>query len=186
MIERSCDGTAPVARRVDCGPLASHFKEFEALLADRGYASATVQSKPHLLDELSRWLKRRKLQAADLDERRINLFLKHRARRCSTQRGEAFTIGQLLSFLRGLDCIPINSEVVDATPMGRLEQEFARFLSAERGLNMKSWMQSQPKKKPSVATAAGALNGIQPSARLARAKCTKPGGASGVARTIVC
>jgi site-specific recombinase XerD len=134
MIERSCDGTAPVARRVDCGPLASHFKEFEALLADQGYASATVQSKLHLLDELSRWLKRRKLQAADLDERRINLFLKHRARRCSTQRGETFTIGQLLSFLRGLDCIPINSEVVDATPMGRLEQEFARFLSAERGL----------------------------------------------------
>lgn len=132
MIERYCDGTAPVARSIE--PLASHSKEFAALLARQGYAPATVQSKLQLLNDLSRWLKRRRLQTADLDEQRLNLFLKHRARRCRTRRGDASTVGQLLNFLRGLGCIPINPEVIDTTPMGRTEQDFARFLDAERGL----------------------------------------------------
>jgi site-specific recombinase XerD len=134
MIERSDDGTAPVARRLNADSLASHFKEFAALLADQGYAPATVRSKLQLLDELSRWLKRCRLRAADVDERRLNLFLKHRARRSRTRRGDASTVGQLLSFLRGLGCIPIKPEEIDTTPMGCIEHDFARFLSAERGL----------------------------------------------------
>lgn len=133
MRARYRDGTAPVARRLDVD-LASHFQEFAALLAHQGYAPATVRSKLQLLDALSRWLKRRRLHAADLDKRRVNLFLEHRACRSGTRRGDASTVAQLLSFLRGLGCIPINPEEIDTTPIGCIEHDFARFLSAERGL----------------------------------------------------
>lgn len=133
MVERYCDDTAPAQRlRVDL--LASHIDGFAALLTQEGYAPATVRGKRQLVDDLSRWLKRRKLQAEDLDEQRLNLFLTYRAGRYSTRRGDAATCRQVLRFLRGLGCIPMAPEEIDTTPLGRIEQDFARFLRAERGL----------------------------------------------------
>ncbi len=133
MLERYCEGTAR-AQRLRVGPLAPHIDGFTALLAQEGYAPATVQGKRQLLDDFSRWLKRHKLQAAELDEQRLNLFLRHRARQHGTRRGDAATCRQLFGFLRGLGCIPIAAEEIDITALGRIEQDFARFLRAERGL----------------------------------------------------
>jgi site-specific recombinase XerD len=116
------------------GQLAFHADQFAALLAQEGYAPATVRGKLQLLDDLSRWLKRRKLQAADLDEQRIRLFLRYRARRHRTRRLDAATCKQLLGFLRGLGCVPRPPEQIDTTALGRIEQDFTRFLGAERGL----------------------------------------------------
>jgi site-specific recombinase XerD len=117
------------------GPLAPYADGFAALLEQEGYAPTTVRAKRQLHDDLSRWLGHRKLHAADLDEQRLRPFLRHRARRHGTRRGDAATCRQLLRFLRGLGCIPTAPEQVDTTALGRIEQDFARFLSAERGLN---------------------------------------------------
>ena len=101
MLEGYCDSTTR-AQHSQVGQLAFHADQFAALLAQEGYAPATVRGKLQLLDDLSRWLKRRKLQAADLDEQRIRLFLRYRARRHRTRRLDAATCKQLLGFLRGL------------------------------------------------------------------------------------
>jgi site-specific recombinase XerD len=115
--------------------LALHADQFAALLVREGYAPATVRGKLQLLGALSHWLKRRGLQTTDLDERQIRLFLRYRSRRDRTWRSDAATCRQLLGFLRGLGCIPTPPEPIDTTAIGRIEQDFARFLSAERGLN---------------------------------------------------
>jgi len=133
MLEGYCDSTTR-AQHSQVGQLAFHADQFAALLAQEGYAPATVRGKLQLLDDLSRWLKRRKLQAADLDEQRIRLFLRYRARRHRTRRLDAATCKQLLGFLRGLGCVPRPPEQIDTTALGRIEQDFTRFLGAERGL----------------------------------------------------
>ena len=132
MVERYCDSSAR-AQRLRVGPLAPHIDGFAALLTQEGYAQVSVRGKLQLLDKLSRWLKRRKLQAADLGEQLLSLFLTCR-RRSGPRRGDAATCRQLLGFLRGLDCIPIAPKQIDTTSLARIEQDFARFLSAERGL----------------------------------------------------
>ncbi len=132
MVERYYDGSAG-AQRLRAGALAPHIDGFAALLTQEGYAQVSVRGKLQLLDKLSRWLKRRKLQGADLGEHRLNLFLTCR-RRSGPRRGDAATCRQLLGFLRGLGCIPIAPEQIDTTSLARIEQDFARFLSAERGL----------------------------------------------------
>ena len=132
MVERYCDGSAR-AQRLRVGPLAPHIDGFAALLTQEGYAQVSVRGKLQLLDKLSRWLKRRKLQAADLGEQLLSLFLTCR-RRSGPRRGDAATCRQLLGFLRGLGCIPIAPVQIDTTSLARIEQDFARFLSAERGL----------------------------------------------------
>ena len=55
MAEQRYD-SAPRARRLGVGPLAPHIDGFSALLAQDGYAPATVRGKRQLIDELSRWL----------------------------------------------------------------------------------------------------------------------------------
>ena len=132
MVERYCDSSAR-AQRLRVGPLAPHIDGFAALLTQEGYAQVSVRGKLQLLDKLSRWLKRRKLQAADLGEQLLSLFLTCR-RRSGPRRGDAATCRQLLGFLRGLGCIPIAPVQIDTTSLARIEQDFARFLSAERGL----------------------------------------------------
>ena len=132
MVERYCDGIAR-AHHLRVGPLASHIDGFEALLTQEGYAQTTVRGKLQLLDELSGWLKRRKLQAADLGEQRLKLYLTGR-RRSGPRRGDAATCRQLLGFLRGLGCIQQPPEQIDTSSLARIEQDFKRFLSAERGL----------------------------------------------------
>jgi len=133
MLERYSD-TTPRAPHAQVGQLALHADRFAALLAQEGYAPATVRGKLQLLDELGRWLKRRQLEATDLDEQRLSLFLRYHARQHGTRRGDAATCRQLLGFLRGLGCSPTPPEPIDTTALGRIEQDFARFLSAERGL----------------------------------------------------
>lgn len=133
MLER-CSDTTRQAQHAQVGPLAPHADAFEVLLQQEGYAPATVREKRQLLDALSRWLRRRKLYAADLDEQRLRLFLRRRARRQGARRGDAATCRQLVGFLRCLGCVPKAPEQIDTTALGRIEQDFARFLSAERGL----------------------------------------------------
>lgn len=133
MLER-CGDTTRQTQQAREGPLAPHADAFTALLEREGYAPTTVRGKRQLHDELSRWLGRRKLHAADLNEQRLRLFLSSRARRHRTRRGDAATCRQLLRFLRGLGCTPTPPEPMDSTALGRIEQDFARFLSVERGL----------------------------------------------------
>jgi integrase/recombinase XerD len=73
MLER-CRDTTPRAQHSQVGQLALHADRFAALLEEQGYAPVTVREKLQLLGDLSRWLKRRKLQATDLDEQRVGLF----------------------------------------------------------------------------------------------------------------
>jgi hypothetical protein len=90
MLERHRDTTSR-AQHSQAVQLEVHADRFAALLAQGGYARVTVREKLQLLGDLSRWLKRCKLQATDLDEQRIRSFLRYRARRHCRRRGDAAT-----------------------------------------------------------------------------------------------
>ena len=57
------------------GPLAPHVEGFAAQLSRKGYAQITVRAKCNVLADLSRWLERRRLTLAALDEDRLTQFL---------------------------------------------------------------------------------------------------------------
>ncbi len=48
---------------------------FASSLLDLGYAESTVQGQLRLTVDLVRWLARRKIEVADLDEKVIGLFI---------------------------------------------------------------------------------------------------------------
>ena len=79
---------------LDAGPLSPHLDGFSALLASQGYARSTAKEKLRLIDDLSRWLGRRRLSVADLDEQRVRQFLTYPRRR-RIRRGSAATCRML-------------------------------------------------------------------------------------------
>ena len=125
--------TAPAGHSC-AGPLASHVETFAAQLLHKGYAQNTVRAKCDLLADLSRWLERRGLPLAGLDEGRLTQFLATRRQRSKTRRGDRATGRQLLEHLRELEEIAAAAQRVDRTPVACLTREFEEFLYAERGL----------------------------------------------------
>ncbi len=117
------------------GPLERHLDGFGTLLASEGYAATTIHVKCILVAELSRWLKRRKLSLAKLDEQWLRQFHMGRRRRGVVRRGDIATTQQLLMFLRGIGCARVVSPRIDRSAVGKLTRDFEIFLRSERGLS---------------------------------------------------
>ena len=131
----TCHGAATAPDGRSCtGPLASHVDGFSVLLARKGYAATTVESKCHVLVDLSRWLERRRLPLTALDDRRLRQFQATRRRRGDTRRGDPATGQQLLRYLRDREDVAAEVQKIDCTPVVCLTREFEEFLRSERGL----------------------------------------------------
>lgn len=120
-------------QRLFSGPLASYLDGFAALLASEGYTKATLKDKLRLIAHLSRWLQQQSLPLTALDEQRVTQFLADYRCHQIGHGGEA-TCRKLLSYLRKLGSIPPPVEVIDDTPLRRVEGDYTRYLATERGL----------------------------------------------------
>jgi integrase/recombinase XerD len=127
-----CGAATTSDQRVCVGPLACYIDRFAEFLADEGYTSRTVKEKRALVADLSRWLARRGLPLAKLDERRLKQF--HAYHRRSLRRGDVSTGRQLLGLLRRLGVISSLPQKMDRTALDRIIGDYDGFLSSERGL----------------------------------------------------
>ena len=125
----------PLAQQHQCGdPLGPYVEGFAEQLAGQGYTAATTKEKLRLITHLNRWLERHDLSLPTLDEERVEQFLTDRGP-SQVRRGDARTCRMLLDYLRELGRIPLPTEIIDDTPLGRIESGFTHYLIAERGLS---------------------------------------------------
>ncbi|MDQ1422386.1 MAG: integrase/recombinase XerD [Acidimicrobiaceae bacterium] len=128
-------GTISPDRQSCGGPLASHVGGFAAQLSQAGYAPNTVHTKCDVLADLSRWLKRRQIPLAKLNETRLRQFQEGRRHRNKVRRGDLATGQQLLAYLRNHGDIAPAAQKIDRTQSTRLIRNFEAFLHTERGLS---------------------------------------------------
>ena len=76
-----------VIRRQHEGPLGIHIDGYEALLGEHGYSHTSTYVHLHIVADLSRWLKRRRLGVDDVDERTLGRYLQSRRRFVDGYRG---------------------------------------------------------------------------------------------------
>jgi len=114
------------------GPLGPYIKSFANVITQQGYRPAVGWRKIYLVAELSRWLERRHVPLKDLEQRHIAAFLESRWRRVSKRCGEA-TLMTLLQHLQEAQLVS-SPAAAPVNELGMLEQEYARFLTQERGL----------------------------------------------------
>jgi len=135
MILTRRDGTISPVRQFCGGPLASHVGDFAAQLSLMGYAPDTVQAKCDLLAELSRWLKRRQIPLAKLNEMRLSQFHEARRLRNRGRRGDRATGQQLLAYLRSRGDVAPAAQQIDRTASAGIIRAYEAFLYNERGLS---------------------------------------------------
>ena len=127
---------AAAADELSCaGPLECCMKGFAAQLSHQGYAPNTIHVKCDLLVDLSRWLGRRKLSLAAVDERRLRQFQASRRQRGKRRRGDPATVLQLLQYLREHGHTWPAAQAIDVHPAALVVRDFEAFLRSERGLS---------------------------------------------------
>ena len=124
-----------VRQRLHRGPLGPHVERFAQTLFDQGYAATTAKRKLILISELSHWLQRRHQAVEDVSEFRIERFIRSRNGKKRLHRGDPPTLRQFLSFLRKAGVIPTLAPEIEDSPVQRIENSFALYLSQERGLS---------------------------------------------------
>jgi site-specific recombinase XerD len=128
------DSTTVPANNLCTGLSATHLDGFATLLDGQGYAPATVRQKIDLLADFGAWLGEHDAPLDVLGEAHAGQFLTEYHRR--TRRGDAWTIRQLIIYLRDIGRIPVLAPEVGSTAEGELVSAFGRFLRTERGLSV--------------------------------------------------
>jgi site-specific recombinase XerD len=117
------------------GPLGPYMASFVARLSEQGYSKYYGRRKIELVADLSQWLARKNIRAADLNERCIDAFLAGRSKKRRHTGGEKPTLALLLRQLREGGVVPTALPPAIRGPIDVLETEYSRFLSQERGLS---------------------------------------------------
>ncbi|TIW75615.1 MAG: hypothetical protein E5V58_00405 [Mesorhizobium sp.] len=115
------------------GRLDGHLDGFGTLLNGQAYAKVTVRQKMKLLAGFSAWVERQDVALGLLREEHANRFLMELGSRL--RRGDAWTIRQLVRYLRDTGCLPVLLPEIDSTAKDKLIDAFGEFLRTERGLS---------------------------------------------------
>lgn len=139
MIEQFFSRRFPgVAKWFRSGPLGAYMDRFADILAERCYAKFTSKYDIRLAAKLSEWLKKQGLKAEDIDEDRIDKFLRYCAHHYMPRLGDRGALRILLTQLRDDGVIPQPEPKRDESVLHRIECDFARYLHEERGLASKT------------------------------------------------
>lgn len=133
MVERFFKGAA--LRRLTVNPLGCHLDSFSTVVAQRGYARATIRSQLWLLADLGRWLRRKGLSVRDVRSSVIDAFLRRRRRASGLRRGDEATLRRFVEHLQTEGVIAALRPVIDRTALGRLHGRYDEYLRKQRGLS---------------------------------------------------
>mgnify|MGYP006282788595 CR=1 FL=1 len=121
--------------RMRSGPLGPYVDEFAQWLAEQGYTRDITSRKIRLVADLSRWLARRRMDATDLNEQRLESFLRQRRRILPHYCGERPALHQFLAQLRTLGVTPGPSPDAEHTELHRVLTTYTQYLVQERALS---------------------------------------------------
>src|SRR4030095_11279667 len=125
-----------VIRRQHEGPLGIHIDTYQAVLGEQGYSHTSTYVHLHIVADLSRWLKRRRLDVDDVDERTVERYLRSRRRFVNGYRGASSIPYKFLGMLRDQGIVNHRWMRVAVDACEVAIANFNQYLSQERGLSV--------------------------------------------------
>jgi integrase/recombinase XerD len=127
------------------GPAAAFMSPFASWVNEQGYSFASLRQRIRVAAGFSRWLAEKSLYLRAVDSRHCVQYLRYRARRLRTCRGDDIALGQFLEFLRQQGVTPAEkAPPCRLTPAERCIQGFERYLREERLLSRASLVNYVP------------------------------------------
>lgn len=121
--------------RLHEGPLGAHIDAFATRLQEQGFSPERARDKIRVIADFSGWLHRHGLGADEIDTQRLNRYLKDRGRDLHAGRDAASTLHTLVCVLCERGIVGKERSPEPADPRTRVERDFERYLSQERGLS---------------------------------------------------
>jgi site-specific recombinase XerD len=124
-----------VLKRIHNGPLEPYLNPFTSVLSKQGYTKYSIKVKIRLVAKFSRWLDHQHLGVNDLNSELFNVFIKSQKTSNPVRRGDLATLKLLLSHVSDKGVILSSAMKNDDNSFHQIEDEFAQYLSHERGLS---------------------------------------------------
>lgn len=129
--------TAPhLPQKTYQGPLDSIVPAYAALLSEQGYTKQSTHLQLRFLADLNQWLHRQRLQITDLTEPTLDRYLQSRYQQFRPRRDDNSILKKLLYVLRTQGLLPKEAPPPLDNPRQRIEHDYDRYLTEERGLSM--------------------------------------------------
>ena len=120
-------------RRLRNEPHGEFVELYASRLAQVGLARQGTWRCLSLVGDLLSWIARSRSKLTDLDERMVERYLRHRARKQSIQSGDRAALKRWLSVLRDVGTIA-PAALPPMSPQDQIFAEFSDYLQRERGL----------------------------------------------------
>ena len=85
---------------------------------------------------MNQWLHQQKLQVTDLSEKTIHRYMRSRHQRFRPRRDDVAILGRFICLLHAQGLLPNEDPGPPENPHQQIENDFARYLSEERGLSV--------------------------------------------------
>jgi hypothetical protein len=133
MIAKEYLSRSRLYRRLRNGSHGELVEHYTARLVEVGLARQGTWRSLNLVDDLLSWIASSRSVLTDLDERMVDRYLRHRAKKQSIQPGDRAALKRWLSVLRdaGMIAPPALSPI---TPQEQIFAEFGDYLQRERGV----------------------------------------------------
>ncbi|MBS0349757.1 MAG: tyrosine-type recombinase/integrase [Proteobacteria bacterium] len=118
--------------------LGKYIDDFALYLQELGYSKKKFRSRLTVIRKLSTWLTKNSIGLYDLNQEKINQFIKLRARQSTAylKRGDRKTLSYFIDYLRRKKIIP---QLIPATPeneaIENIIQSYIKYLDEDKGLS---------------------------------------------------
>lgn len=143
MVAEEYLGGSRLFRRLKSGPHGQLIELYAARLVNDGLARHGTWRCLNLVGDLLTWITRSRARLTNLDERLVERYLKHRARKQCIQPGDRAALKRLLAVLRDAGMIA-SAPLPPITPEDQIFERFGDYLRQERGLAPKSIIRHLP------------------------------------------
>lgn len=131
-------------QKMEPDPLCGVMPAYAALLSQQGYSQQSTHLQLRFLADMNRWLHQQRLQITDLTEPTIHRYLRSRYQRFRPRRDDASILKRLLQVIHIQGLLSEEDTQHPDNPRQRVEHEFDRYLSEERGLSMATRINYRP------------------------------------------
>ena len=122
-------------QRLRGGLFGCHIDRWAALLSEQGYRHDPLLHKMRLLAAFGCWLEGKHHRLIELDDEKVDAFVRARRRRRKIQRGDTMTLRFLLEDLRSRGDIPPAPPKAPPNALECALHEYTNYLVRERGLS---------------------------------------------------
>jgi hypothetical protein len=124
-----------IAQQLEQGPLDGIIPAYAAFLSRQGFSEQSARQQMRFIADMNQWLHKKQLAIPDLTAPMIQRYLRSRYRHLRPRRDDAAILNRLVHLLHTHGLLPINTARLPDNPYQRIDNDFDRYLSEERGLS---------------------------------------------------